>query len=165
MILYAPGDVWAWNVAVRYADAGGILLDDRERWTVRIEKGGALAVERAFLGTMLGDGALVPSADPKPEVLKGRIEPDGTLSLKDTASDPVAARVLRRLLNPDRGITERLAGTPLVRHAVIQDKEAFVPGSGLPASLRVEANLFSAHLGGKEIPLTPTPLPQKGNHL
>lgn len=160
MTIFVPGDAWAWNVAVRYADGEGTLLDDRERWTVRIEKGGAFEVERAFLGTVVASGELIPSADPKPEILKGTVASDGTLSLKDSATDPVAARVLRRLLVPDRTLTDRLPNLPLVRHALLKEPDARLPGSGLPASLRVEATLATAKVGGKDLSPASTPPPK-----
>ena len=151
MILYVPGDVWAWNVAVRYADREGTLLDDRERWTVRVGKAGALEVERTFLGTVVGDGELIASSDPKPELLKGKVEVDGTLTLEGKPSDPAAARALRRLLNPDRTLSDRVVGWPVVRHAVLREAEAYVPGSGIEASLRIEVTLLSARMGGKDL--------------
>ncbi len=162
MILFVAGDAWAWNVALRYADSEGTLLDDRERWTVRIEKGGTLSVERAFLGTVVSDGELIASSDSKPEILKGSVGSDGTLSLKNFPSEPVAARVLRRLLNPDRLFTDRIPGYPLVRRAVLNEPDAHVPGSGLPAALRIEATLIAAKLGGKETLLSPHPRGPEG---
>lgn len=150
---FLVGDAWTWDVTLRYDDAEGTLLCDRERWTVRVGTGASLEAERTFVGTVLDDGMVVPS-EGKPEIAKGKIEADGTLALKGDWSDPAATRILRRLLVPDLPKDELVTGWPVVRRGVRREAEVRLPGSGLEASLAVEARLASARLGGKAVPLS-----------
>lgn len=156
MILLAAalvaGDAWTWEVALRYADAEGTLLDDRERWTLRVSKDRALTAERRFVGTVVGDGTLVPSSDVRPEVLKGKVATDGTLSVEGDWSDPAATKALRRLLKPLKD-DERLADWPFVRRVTLRERDVRLPGGDLKATLRIDATLTEARLGGIEVKL------------
>jgi hypothetical protein len=158
MILLAAalvaGDSWSWDVTLRYdSPADGFSMTEKERWTLRVGLRSALTAERKYLGSLV-DGNLIPSADANPEIVKGSIERDGTLTLKPDWTDPGAARVFRRLLNPDKKMTDRLPGWSIVRRAQIRENEAKLPGSDLPTQLTVEALLTSARLGGQEIKLS-----------
>ncbi len=146
---FVAGDAWTWSVALRYADAEGVVLDDRERWTVRLGKGGSVEAERRFVGTMLGD-TLIPS-EGKPETLKGRVGADGTFDLRGDWSDAAAGKALRRLLKPDPKKDEMLAGWPLVRRTTLREAEARLPGNDGGFSLRIEAVLEKARLGGRDV--------------
>jgi hypothetical protein len=155
---FLAGDAWTWDVAVRYeSPTEGLLMNDRERWTVRVGKDAALTAERTFLGSWVDPETFVPASDPAPEILKGHVAPDGTLSLKGDWTDPAAARALRRLLAPDRTVGDRVPGWPVPRHAVVREADARVPGSVVDATLRVEATLERARLGGRTV----EPLPAK----
>ena len=147
---FLPGDAWTWGVTLRYADVSGPLLEDRERWTVRLEKAGAFTAEREFIGTVV-DGAVIPGAKEPPETLKGKVGPDGTLKPDGDWSNPTASRALRRLLRPDARKDERLAGWPLVRRTTLREADVRLPGSDLRGSLKIEVSLEKARLGGKEI--------------
>ena len=159
MILLAAallaGDAWTWNASLRYDDARGPLLEDRERWTVRIGPDRALTAERRFVGTVDDDGTIVPPSAVEPEVLKGRVERDGTLTVEGNWSRPEATRALRRLLRPDPKRDLLLPGEGLVRKALLRDPDARLPGSDLRATLRIEATLASARLGGRDVDLAP----------
>lgn len=156
MILFLAGDLWTWNVALRYEDASGTRLEDRERWTVRVATGMAFTAERAFVGTVVDDGTVIPAAPEPPEILKGKIERDGTLTPDGDWSDPAANRAIRRLLKPDLRKDDLLAGWPLVRRATLHESEVRLPGSDLKAALRVEATLAAAKLGGRDVLLRKT---------
>lgn len=154
MILLAAflaGDAWSWDVTLRYDDTEGPLLVERERWSVRVGPKAAFTAERQYLGSVV-DGTLVASAA-APESLKGTVEKDGSLTLKGDWTDPEAAKTFRRLLNPDKALSDRVAGWPVVRKAMIVDAEARLPGSGLPSRLTIEASLLSARLAGKDVKL------------
>ncbi|GEM_PF-3951654 len=149
---YQAGDFWTWNVAVRYqSPSEGFLLNDRERWTVRVDKGSELTAERTFLGSWVDADTFIPATDPAPETLKGRIEADGTLAFKCDWTDPAAAKALRRLLDPGRKLDDRVPGWPVPRHAAVREPDAFAPGGVVRATLRIEATLEKARLGGREI--------------
>ena len=149
---FVTGDSWTWGVTLTYEDASGALLEDRERWTVRVEKAGVFTAERAFLGTVV-EGAMIPGKEEPPEILKGKIGPDGTLTHEGEWSDAASSRALRRLLRPDAKKDELLAGWALVRRKSLREADARVPGGELRGTLRVETSLEKARLGGREIPL------------
>lgn len=158
---FLAGDVWTWRVTLRYADASGPLLEDRERWTIRVAEKGAFTAEREFVGTVI-EGAVVPGPKEPPETLKGKVGPDGTLKPEGSWSDPATDRALRRLLKPDAKADEPLVGWPLVWRTTLREENARLPGSDLRGGLRVEVNLEKARLGGTDLSLTPAPLPRKG---
>lgn len=140
---FLAGDAWTWEVAIRYDDADGPLLNDRERWTLRVGRASELTAERAFLGTLVEGDTLVPPSDPRPEVLKGKVEADGTLSLRGDWSDPAATLALRHLLKQER----------VARRATIIRKNVRPPGGEIAATLTIDVVLKSARLGGKELDL------------
>ena len=151
MILFLAGDAWTWDATLRYDDPlGGAAFVERERWTVRFGPKGAFAAERTYVGSVVDD-TLVKASDVRPETLKGRVERDGTLSLEGDWSDPVAARALRRLLNPAKALADRVSGWPVVRAATLGGFSANLPGSDRSAEVTVEARLVSARLGGKDV--------------
>lgn len=157
MILLAAalvaGDAWTWDVTLRYDSTDDdFSMTEKERWTVRVGPKAALTGERKYLGSLI-DGSLIPSADSRPEIVKGIVEKDGTLTLKPDFSDPATARIFRRLLNPDKKLDDRIPGWPVVRHALIRENESRLPGSGLPARLTIEATLSAARLAGQDIKL------------
>ncbi len=157
MILLAAtllaGDSWSWDVTLRYVSSeDGFTMTEKERWTLRVGPKSALAGERKYLGSLI-DGTLIPSADSNPEVIKGTVEKDGTLTLKPDWSDPASARFFRKLINPDKKLDDRLPGWPVVRHAQLRENEVRLPGSGIPAQLTIEVTLTSARLAGQDIKL------------
>jgi hypothetical protein len=158
---FLAGDCWTWDVTLRYDDAEGPLLVERERWSLRVGPKDALTAERHYFGSVV-DGALVASSA-VPEIVKGTVEKDGSLNLKGDWSDPDAAKLFRRLLVPDKTLSDRVSGWMVVRRASVVDGAARLPGSGLPARLTAEVSLFSARLGGRDLKLkgsNPTPGPE-----
>lgn len=155
---FAVGDAWRWNVDLCYEGADGPLLHDRERWSLRVGKDRELTAERRFLGTIVDDGALIPTTDTSTETLKGRIEADGTLAIKGDWSDPAATRALHRLLRPQKG-DETVPGWPVVRRAILREPAAKLPGNDeVRAELRVGVDLIEGRLGGRELKLeSPAP--------
>jgi hypothetical protein len=156
MILLAAallaGDFWTWDVILRYDDAEGPLLVERERWSVRVGLNAMLTAERLYLGSVVDDTLVTSAATP--EALKGTVEKDGSLSLKGDWSDPDAAKTFRRLLKPDKSLSDRVLEWPVVRRGVVVLREARLPGSALPARLTVEVSLAAARLGGQDVKLT-----------
>ena len=162
-VAFLPGDAWTWRATLRYEDASGVLLEDRERWTVRVGKADTFAAEREFVGTVV-EGKVIAGAKEPPETIKGRIAADGTLTPGGDWSDPAVARALRRLLRPDVGRDRMLEGWPLVLGTTLRRPDARLPGSDLKGALRIEVGLEKARLGGKEIHLIPSPkAPQGGS--
>lgn len=150
------GDAWTWTVSISYTSpTEGLLLNDRERWTVRIKKAGVVEAERQFVGTVVEDGTLIPGSEPHPEILKGHVASDGTLTLDDSATDPSAATFLKALVHPPKETPgwRFLPGWPVALSAGWNQDDARLPGSGLPAALHMSATLVSAHLGGQTIDL------------
>ena len=167
MILLAAallaGDVWTWDVVLRYETPDeGALLVERERWTVRIGAAPSFAAERRYVGSVV-DGALIPASGAKPEIVAGKVAADGTMNLEADWSDPAARRVFRRLLNPARTLADRVPGWPIVRAARIAGVSVHVPGSDLLAEIVADATLAAAHLGGRDraiaSPAAQTPRP------
>jgi hypothetical protein len=148
---FLAGDAWTWDVTLRYEDAEGPLLVERERWSLRVGPKSALTAERLYLGSVVDDTLVASQATP--ELLKGTIEKDGSLNFNGDWSDPDTAKAFRRLLVPDKKLPERVPGWPVVRRATWVENEARLPGSGIPARLMVDANLLSARLGGKDVKL------------
>ena len=155
MILLAAfliGDAWTWNVTLRYFDREGDLLVDRERWTLSVGKSSELTAERVFIGTLVDADTLVPPAESRPETLTGRVEEDGSLSLKGDWNDPAASKALRRLLKGDKK-DDRVPLWPVARRAILVENDVQLPGSDLRATLRIDVVLAKARLGGKEVKL------------
>ncbi|RYG22616.1 hypothetical protein EON82_16590 [bacterium] len=146
---FLAGDFWTWDVTLRYDDAEGPLLVERERWSVRIGQKQAVKAERLYLGSIV-DGTLIPSSA-DPESLKGEVTKDGTLSLKGDWSDPDTAQAFRKLLKGDKSLPERIPNWPVLRRGTLVDPKAHLPGSGLPARLTIEVILSEARLGGQDI--------------
>jgi len=148
---FVAGDSWSWDVTLRYeSPADALTITEKERWTLRVGPKDTLTGERKYLGSLI-DGELIPSADNRPENIKGVVEKDGTLTLKPDWSDPAATRAFRKLLNPDKKLDDRLKNWPLVRHAILRDPDTKLPGSNIPVTLTVEATLSTAHLSGQDI--------------